>query len=392
MTTVLMFTVLLAVFAFGEWVADKTKAILSTALTVSIVLLVGFWLGLPKDIFQTTAVDVVGMILVSFLITSLGTTMDLRELVRQWKTVIIAIVGVVLGVGLIILISPLYMDRVTGIAGAPIFAGANAAALMMKDALEKAGRPEVFQFCLMLLVMQGFLGIPLASFFLKREARRFIQDPANIKKYETSLEEQQKATGKRKVLQLPDSLSKPSIIFTKLGLVAALAHAISQYATGGAVHPFVVALILGVIFGQLGFLEPNILGKTGSSTFIVFVTTVVIFSNLATVTPQDILALLLPVVLTLLVGAVGVIIGGFIMAKIFKISPYMAIAFGLTCTFGFPSTMFIPQEVSRAVGRNDEEKTAILNYMSPPMLIAGFVTVTVSSVFVAGIVIKMFFA
>ena len=51
--------------------------------------------------------------------------------------------------------------------------------------------------------------------------------------------------------------------------------------------------------------------------------------------------------------------------------------------------MLIPQEVSEAIGRNDREKAAILNYLLPKMLTAGFVTVTIASVLIAGFVVNM---
>lgn len=391
MNGVVALTVLLAIFAFGEWMAEKTKAVLSTALVVAIVLLVAFWLGLPGDIFHVAGIDSISMILVSLLITSLGTTMDLPELARQWKTVIVSLAGVVVGVACIILVAPFFMDRTMAIAGAPIYAGANAAALMMKDALDKSGNTDLFQFCLMLLVTQNFIGIPIASQLLKREAVLFVKNPDNIKAYAVSLEEKQQMENKRRILQLPPSLSKPSIIITKLGAVAALAQ-FSATLTKGKIHPFVFALLLGVLFSQLGFLETNILGKTGSATFIVFATTVIIFANLSTTTPQQIVSMLFPLLLCLILGTIGVAIAGVITGKILKVSPYLAISLGLTCTFGFPTTMFIPQEVSRAVGKSDEEQTAIFNYLSPKMLIAGFVTVTVASVFVAGTVIAMYFS
>lgn len=391
MEGILMLTILLGIFAFGEIVAEKTKAVFSTALVVAIVLLIAFWMGLPATIFESSAVDKIGMILVSFLITSLGTTMDFSELIRQWKTVLIAIIGVVSGVALIILVAPIFMEREMAIAGAPIYAGANAAALMMKDALETAGRGDLFQFCLLLLVTQNFIGIPIASLLLRKEAYKFLSDPSNIDKYSVSLEEKQKLENKRRIFQLPDSLNKPSIILTKLGTVAILAHLLSNL-TNGKVHSFVFALILGVVFSQLGYLDTNILGKTGSSTFIVFVTTVVIFSNLSSTTPQQILDMFIPLLITLALGTIGIIIAGIIIGKILRVSPYLAIVIGLTCTFGFPTTMFIPEEVSKAIGKTERERNAIFNYLSPKILIAGFVTVTIASVFVAGTVIAMYFS
>ena len=51
--------------------------------------------------------------------------------------------------------------------------------------------------------------------------------------------------------------------------------------------------------------------------------------------------------------------------------------------------MLIPREVSEAFGRTEEEKAAILNYLLPKMLTAGFVTVTIASVLLAGVAVQL---
>lgn len=392
MENVIAITILLAIFAFGEWVADKSKAILSAALVMAVTLLIAFWLGLPGDIFQTAAVNEISMILISFLIVSLGTSMNLKELGRQWKTVIISFFGVVLGVVTIILIAPLFMDKVTAIAGSPIYAGANVAALMMKDALEQTGNTEIFQFCLLLLVTQNFVGIPIASMLLRREAKIFLKNSENIEKFSIDLVEDDTVNGNRKKLfRFPESLNKPSVILTKLGMIAILSHYISSL-TNGKIHTFVAAIIFGVLFTELGFLDTNSLAKSGASTFIIFCTTIIIFSNLATTTPGHLISMLPNLLLCLGLGTVGVLIAGFVTGKILKVSPFLAIAQGLTCTFGFPTTLFIPNEVAKAIGKNEKEEKAIVNYLLPKMLVAGFVTVTITSVFLAGIVIDIYFS
>lgn len=41
------------------------------------------------------------------------------------------------------------------------------------------------------------------------------------------------------------------------------------------------------------------------------------------------------------------------------------------------------------MGRDDTEKAAILNYLLPKMLTAGFVTVTIASVLLAGVAVNL---
>ena len=177
MLPILALTVLLAIYSFGEVVAQKTKAVLSATLVIAFVLLIGFWCGLPKTIFDDSATSAIGMLLVGLLITSLGTRIDFTELKRQWKTVVIGIVGVSIAVFGIIVVASLIIGRDMAMAGAPIFAGANTATLVMIDALNAKGLDTLGTFCIMMLVTQNFIGIPTASLLLRHEARRFLKDP-----------------------------------------------------------------------------------------------------------------------------------------------------------------------------------------------------------------------
>ena len=99
--------------------------------------------------------------------------------------------------------------------------------------------------------------------------------------------------------------------------------------------------------------------------------------------------MLVPLLVLLLVGVIGACVAGVILGKALHVAPGLAISLGLTCTFGFPTTMFIPKEVANAMSSNEEERAAIENYMLPKMVTAGFVTVTISSVLIAGVVVKM---
>ena len=94
-------------------------------------------------------------------------------------------------------------------------------------------------------------------------------------------------------------------------------------------------------------------------------------------------------VLAAVCGVAGTVLVGFFCAKLLHLPFGLAVSFGISCTFGFPTTMLIPQEVSEAFGRTEEEKTAILNYLLPKMLTAGFVTVTIASVLLAGVAVRL---
>lgn len=356
-------------------------------LVIALVLLVGFWCGLPPTIFDDAAIPGAGMLLVGILITSLGTRIDFAELRRQWKTVIIGVVGVSIAVAGIILVGQFVIGRDMAMAGAPIFAGANTASLVMIDALGKKGLSELSTFCILMLVTQNFVGIPVASQLLRKEAKDMLARPDQLRLYMHTQAEAEGAK-RRKPLQLPEMFAKPSVYLCKLALVATVANVLASL-TKGKIHYFVFALLLGILFYELGFLEEDSLTKSHASTFILFITTVVIFTNLANTTPQQVLSMLPALLLCLGIGVVFAVAAGFVLAKILRVGTGLSISIILTCTFGFPTTLFMPQEVAQAIGRTDEEKAALRNYLEPKMITGGFVTVTIFSVILAGIVAGM---
>jgi hypothetical protein len=375
---------LLCVFALGEIVAEKTKAYISTTLVIAVMLLVAFWLGLPKDIFATAQIHSIAMVLIGILITGLGTMIDFAEFKRQWKTVIAGFSAVAAGTTLIMLFCPRIIGREMALGVAPIFAGGNVATLVMTAALKEKGLETAASFCVLMLVTQNFAGIPYASLLLRRAAKDLRRSP-ELAAYRAPAAA---AAEKRRPLQLPAIFSKPSCVLAKLAAVAALSSFVSKL-TGGAVHYFVVALILGMLFTELGLLDKNALAKSASGGFIITVTTLVIFTSLAGTSPAQFVKLLGPLALVLAAGSLGVSACGIVVGRILKMNPYLAIALGMTCTFGFPTTMLMPKEVAYAIGETDEERAALENYLMPKMICAGFITVTVVSVIIAGVVVKL---
>ena len=388
MAPVLALAILLCIYAVGELIAQKTKAVFSTVLGIAILLLVGFWSGiLPRTLIEDAQVTGFGNVIAGLLIVSLGTTIDFAELRRQWKVVVTSVCCVCGAVAAIIVIGIPVIGRDMAIASAPIFAGGSAATLIMTTALDEMGLTAASTLCIVLYVTQKFIGVPIASILLRRTARQFRENKALVAEYSEQTQENS-GEDKRRPLQLPQSFARPSVYLAKLGLVAVAAYYASEL-TGGVIHYFVMCLIMGAIFLALGFLEKGILAKTQAGSLITFFVTILIFSNLATTTPQQVVSVLPPLVLAAVCGVAGTVLIGFVCAKLMHIPFGLAVSFGISCTFGFPTTMLIPQEVSEALGRTEQEKTAILNYLLPKMLTAGFVTVTIASVLLAGVAVRL---
>ena len=146
---IIALTVLFCVYAAGELIAQKSKAVFSTVLGIAILLLAGFWSGiLPRSVIEDAQVTGFGNVIAGILIVSLGTTIDFPELRRQWKVVVTALVCVVGATLAIILIGYPLIGKEMALSVAPIFAGGSAATLIMTTALDETGLVTASTLCL----------------------------------------------------------------------------------------------------------------------------------------------------------------------------------------------------------------------------------------------------
>ena len=56
METITALLVIAIVYAIGDYVSQKTKAIFSMLFVSGIIFMVGFWFGVPKTLFEDAAI------------------------------------------------------------------------------------------------------------------------------------------------------------------------------------------------------------------------------------------------------------------------------------------------------------------------------------------------
>lgn len=97
----------------------------------------------------------------------------------------------------------------------------------------------------------------------------------------------------------------------------------------------------------------------------------------------------MPLTLSFLVGVTGNVLFAAIAGKFLGYSLSMSIAIGLTSLYGFPGTMILSQEAAKSINGTPEEIALIEGQILPKMVIAGFSTVTITSVFITGILVNL---
>lgn len=380
--------VILIAFAIGDYVSFKTSATFSMLFTTAVIFLVSFWMGLPPTVFNDSGLLTVGVLTMPLLLTNMGTMISLKELAKQWKTVLIALAAVI-GIGVLIYLvgGPIFGKEMAAAAAPPISGGV-VAALIVSEAAKAKGLESIAVFATLLLVTQTFFGTPVASFCLKKEAKRVLA-LSKTSDVEDEVEEIVTEEPKKRIFPITrKELQTSSILLLKIAIVSFLAVKVSEL-TNGVVNSLIVCLVFGVIAREIGFLEKDSMTTANSQGFVMICLLTVIFANLSSATPEMLLSLIIPIIGCLVLGVIGFSIFSSIAGKLLGIDKFMAIAIGSTALFGFPGTFIISNEVANAVGKNDEERKIILDAILPKMLIAGFVTVSIASVVLAGVMSKL---
>jgi hypothetical protein len=113
---------------------------------------------------------------------------------------------------------------------------------------------------------------------------------------------------------------------------------------------------------------------------------ILVFGPLATVNLSDLGRLAFPLVIAFVFGIVGLAGFAALTGKLVGYTIPMSIGIGLTALFGFPGTMILSQEAAKGAGESPEEVAAIEGQILPKMIVAGFATVTITSVVVTSII------
>lgn len=390
MNSLVAMTIILVVFAMGDIFAVRTKSIISMLFFASAFFIIAFWLGLPTTIFEDSTLLAIGRVFITMLLVHMGTMLNIKQLKEQWKTVITAIMAIIgVAIGILVLGAPI-IGVETALVASPPVAGGVIAGIQMAEAATALGREDLAVLASLLVVVQGFVGYPLASFFLNKEARivqaRYRSGEITKKNESQNIQESKK---KKLFPKVPSAYESVNYFLAKTALVALLATFLSSLINEAVgfrlMDANIMALLMGILFSELGFLEKEILVKSNSFGISMAALTSVILSTLSAATPEVVQSLLLSILVSLAFGSIGIVAFTFVASKIFKLSKWMSFGIGISALFGFPGTFIVSQEVTNSVGETEEEREVILDHILPKMLVAGFMTVSIGSVVLAGI-------
>ena len=140
MSLLVSFILVLAALVIGEIISTKTKAIIPSVFITAVLFLVGYWTIFPADIIAKAGFST-NIIYLSmyFLITHMGTMLSVRELIAQWKTLVISIFGICgICIGTLLL-GQLFFSWDMLVVATPPLTGGVVASIIMSEAAKAKG-------------------------------------------------------------------------------------------------------------------------------------------------------------------------------------------------------------------------------------------------------------
>jgi hypothetical protein len=398
MNPVLAFVVVMAVWTVSDFVAKKTKSMLSSLLVASMIFLIGFLTDVfPEDLLASSSLLALAGVVVGFIIVHLGTMISVDDFKKQWKTLAVGI-ATVIGIGIALFVAGLifgggvrtgaYTDVAAArpmdfvIAGVGALSGGTISVVIVQEAALDVGLTSVAVFPVLIAALQGLIGFPLTSIILRREASRL---KAEYRAGNLASPVAVAAKADTDSSRLPAALRTTPGTLLLVGVVVLIATLINNL-TDGILNTFVVALLLGIALRTFGIFKPSALAGIDAFGLMMLAIMILVFGPLSTVEPSDVASLAFPLLLAFVFGIVGIAAASAIAGKLVGYTVPMSMAIGLTALFGFPGTMILSQEAAKGAGDSVEEVAAIEGEILPKMIVAGFATVTITSVIVTSII------
>lgn len=381
-------------YVIGEWISEITHAWVPSILVTSIIFLIGYWTIFPNSIAEDSGlIDFAGKIAVLMFITHIGTVIGLKQLIEQWKTVVICLVGLLGMVALCWFICPLLIDKTLMIAGLPPLTGGVVAALTMQGAAKEAGLETAAVFAIAMYSVQGLAGYPITAVCLHKEGRKLLKEwrsgELNLSQEEI---DKMKSVGltaiandndiKKLLPPVPEKFNTPVFIIAKVAFSVWLSTIVGQIIP--QVPTIVWCLIISVILTKIGILDTSSLSRANTYTIFMFAAMLSVFAGLKNCTPSMLLSIIIPMIIMIVIGVIGMGIAAFVISKILKMSFPLAFANGLTALYGFPCDAIITESTCNALTEDSDERGYLMSKMFPSMVVGGFVTVTITSVLFAG--------
>ncbi|MEG0686742.1 MAG: hypothetical protein RR425_05595 [Erysipelotrichales bacterium] len=386
---IVLFFILMVYMGIGDFLSSKTKALVPSILVYALLLLFTSWAGLiPPNIVDLAGVSSTLLsVLMLIMVLNMGTSLNIKDIVGNWRVAVVGIAALA-GVAIFVLfIGSQFFDWKMAVISAPAVGGGIVAAMEMKNAAEATGSGELATMAVLILTLHSFPAFVSVPTILKRIMKRELS-LVDIKEWKANKKEKKGEVSEKCIV--PEKYQTPSIILMQLAFVGVLSY-LSFLLTGlfmgqYAISTTIFALIYSVFFTEIGFLPRNALNKAGANGLVLTLVIVGAMASLAASDQNQVISMIVPIVSLILIGVLGIFVMSVIIGKLFFKFPWdLSFVIGLNSLLGFPINYMITSETIKAASDDEDEQEYLNEKIMPIMLVAGFTTITIGSVFLAGI-------
>ena len=381
------FMIVLIVFALGDIVGKITKGKLSGMMVVMLLFLVGFLTKLiPADIIDQGGLTALSKLAIAMVLFNMGTTLNVKQLIEEWRTVLMAALCMLASCLVMLLVSPI-IGFDTMLVGMPVINGAAMATSLMASAAAEKGLATAAALCAVIYSVEKFVGAPIASAmgirYGKKLLKAYRENPAQFKKQETG-------NGASAKVSFADKHKEWYSANVMMALVAAgswVAHILGDLTP---INYSIWALLLGVVCAASGLVPTKPLQKSNSYGLMMVAVFGSIIPSLAKVSLSDLGTMAFQTIVLFIAALIGVALVGWVLPTWKLVGDKdLAVGIGVEQFLGFPSNVVICREVGDAVGETPEEKAFIEDTLNVPYVVGGITVITVLSTMLAGFVINM---
>lgn len=374
-------------FGIGDYLGVLTKAKVSSVFVSLLLFLICFMTGvIPPDTIKLAGLSELGKWSTLFIVFSMGTSINLKEFIAEWRTLLTAVLSMLVVMASAVVMIPLVGFNET-IVSIPIINGGIVATQIMTSAAMDQGLQMAAALGTIVYAVQKFFGTPFASYFGIREARIVLEEYRRTGK--SPAEAAKAASGEPAAEPQPTFFERHKKyygVFVSLAITAFFAWLSSVLGSVTGLASTIWALILGTVVCATGTVPKNILKHANSSGIFNVAVFATIIPSLAKIQPGDLLQLGYATIVMFAITFI-VLFLFFYVLPLWKILGSRNLAMGVSAgqLLGFPATYLIVNEVATAVGENEKERQVISDHLMPKYLVSGFATVTSISVIIAGV-------
>lgn len=381
------FMIVLIVFALGDIVGKITKGKLSGMMVVMLLFLVGFLTKLiPADIIDQGGLTALSKLAIAMVLFNMGTTLNVKQLIEEWRTVLMAALCMLASCLVMLLVSPI-IGFDTVLVGMPVINGAAMATSLMASAAAEKGLATAAALCAVIYSVQKFVGAPIASAmgirYGKKLLKAYRENPAQFKKQETG----NGASAKVSFANKHKEWYSANVMMALVAAGSWVAHILGDLTP---INYSIWALLLGVVCAASGLVPTKPLQKSNSYGLMMVAVFGSIIPSLAKVSLSDLGTMAFQTIVLFVAALIGVALVGWVLPTWKLVGDKdLAVGIGVEQFLGFPSNVVICREVGDAVGETPEEKAFIEDTLNVPYVVGGITVITVLSTMLAGFVINM---